>query len=342
MENKKLISFAVPCYNSSAYMDKCINSLLKAGEEAEILIVNDGSTKDNTAEIADRYASEYPSIIKAIHKENGGHGDAVTVGIKNATGKYFKVVDSDDWADEDALFKLMSLIRSFDDQTAPDAIIGNYVYEHVEDNTQKFVNYRKEFPVGRIFTFEESKSFEVGKFIAMHSLFYKTEILKEMNLELPKHTFYVDNVFICKPLMKVKTFYYLDVDFYRYFIGRADQSVAEDVIMKRIDQHIRVTKILIDECDINSIMKTSPKLYKYLLSHISILMTINSIYLIKINTKESFEKKKALWADFKQKDIVSYKKCRRKFVGLAGSNNKLVCKFCMFVYVIVRKIFKFN
>ena len=274
MENKKIISFAVPCYNSSAYMDKCIQSLLKAGEDAEIIIVNDGSTKDNTAEIADRYAAEYPSIIKAVHKENGGHGDAVTTGIKNATGKYFKVVDSDDWADEDAMIKLMDTIRSFSEDNSPDAIIANYVYEHVEDNTQKFVNYRKEFPVGRIFNFEESKRFAVGKFLAMHSLFYKTQILKDMNLELPKHTFYVDNVFICKPLLQVKTFYYLDVDFYRYFIGRADQSVAEDVIMRRIDQHIKVTKILIDECDINAIRKTSPKLYKYLLSHISVFSSI--------------------------------------------------------------------
>ncbi len=338
----KLISFAVPCFNSASYMDKCILSLLKAGEDAEIIIVNDGSTKDNTKEIADKYASEYPSIVKAVHKENGGHGDAVNFGLKNATGKYFKVVDSDDWVDEDALNKMMDLIRSFESESEPDTIISNYVYEHVEDNTQKFVNYRKEFPVDRIFNFEESKPFAVGKFIAMHSLTYKTQLLKDINLELPKHTFYVDNIFICKPLPFVKTFYYLDVDFYRYFIGRADQSVAESVIMKRIDQHIRVTEIITAECDINSIEKVSPKLYKYILSHVSILMTINSIYLIKINTPESFERKRKLWERLKEIDPITYKKCRRKFVGLAGSNNKFVCKFCKAVYVIVRKIFKFN
>ena len=338
----KLISFAVPCYNSASYMDKCILSLLKAGEDAEIIIVNDGSTKDNTKEIADRYASEYPSIIKAVHKENGGHGDAVNFGLKNATGKYFKVVDSDDWVDENALSKMMDLIRSFEADKEPDAIISNYVYEHVEDNSQKLVNYRKEFPVGRLFNFEESKPFAVGKFIAMHSLTYKTQLLKDINLELPKHTFYVDNIFICKPLPFVKSFYYLDVDFYRYFIGRADQSVAESVIMKRIDQHIRVTEIIVEDCDLNSISKISQKLYKYILSHVSILITINSIYLIKINTPESFEKKRKHWEKIKQTDPETYKKCKRKFVGIASSNNKLVCKFCKAVYVIVRKIFKFN
>lgn len=337
----KLVTFAVPCYNSAAYMNKCIESLLKAGEDAEIIIVNDGSTKDNTAEIADEYAKKYPSIIKAVHKENGGHGDAVNFGLKNAVGRYFKVVDSDDWVDEAALKTYMETIRAFG-QDCPDAIISNYVYEHVEDNTQKFVNYRKELPVGKFFGFEESKKFAVGKFIAMHSLTYKTSILKDMGLELPKHTFYVDNIFICKPLPFIKTFYYIDVDLYRYFIGRADQSVNESVIMGRIEQHIRVTEILIKDCKISEIRKLRPKLYRYMLAHISILMTINSIYLIKRNTKESFEEKRRMWQDLKTEDLDTYKRCRRKFVGMAGSNNKLVCKICTGIYVIVRKIFKFN
>ena len=89
----KLLSIAIPCYNSEAYMEKCIKSLLKGGEEVEILVVNDGSS-DRTAEIADAYAEKYPTIIKAIHQENGGHGEAVNAGIRNATGLYFKVVDS--------------------------------------------------------------------------------------------------------------------------------------------------------------------------------------------------------------------------------------------------------
>ena len=97
----KLLSIAIPCYNSEAYMEKCIESLLKGGEEVEILVVNDGSS-DRTAEIADAYAEKYPTIIKAIHQENGGHGEAVNAGIRNATGLYFKVVDSDDWVNEEA------------------------------------------------------------------------------------------------------------------------------------------------------------------------------------------------------------------------------------------------
>ena len=101
----KLLSVAIPCYNSEAYMSKCINSLLIGGEEVEIIIVDDGSS-DRTAEIADDYAEKYPTIVKAIHQENGGHGQAVNTGIKNATGLYFKVVDSDDWVNQDAYYEV--------------------------------------------------------------------------------------------------------------------------------------------------------------------------------------------------------------------------------------------
>ena len=64
----KLLSIAIPCYNSQDYMENCIESLLVGGEEVEILIVDDGSS-DRTAEIADAYARKYPTIVKAIHQE---------------------------------------------------------------------------------------------------------------------------------------------------------------------------------------------------------------------------------------------------------------------------------
>ena len=107
----KLITFTVPCYNSAAYMDHCIETLLTAGEDAEIILVDDGS-KDDTGKIADAYAEKYPTIVRVIHQENGGHGEGVNQGIRNATGMYFKVVDSDDWLDDDALAKVMDVLRA--------------------------------------------------------------------------------------------------------------------------------------------------------------------------------------------------------------------------------------
>ena len=105
----KLLTIAIPCYNSEAYMDHAIQSAMKGGDDVEIIIVNDGS-KDRTAEIADSYAKKYPNQIKAIHQENGGHGSAVNTGLANATGVYYKVLDSDDWLNEKALLKMLQLI----------------------------------------------------------------------------------------------------------------------------------------------------------------------------------------------------------------------------------------
>ena len=110
----KYISFAIPCYNSAEYMEHAIESILKGGEDVEIIIVNDGS-KDKTLEIARRYEKQYPTIVKAIDKENGGHGDAVNTGLQHATGLYFKVVDSDDWVDESSLMKILDTLHTLVD-----------------------------------------------------------------------------------------------------------------------------------------------------------------------------------------------------------------------------------
>ncbi len=128
----KIITFAVPCYNSAAYMDHCIQTLLEGGDDIEIILVDDGSTKDDTPAICDRYADQYPDIVKVIHQENGGHGEGVNQGIRNASGIYYKVVDSDDWLDVDALHKVLGKLREFAKMERPvDMVIANYVYEHV-------------------------------------------------------------------------------------------------------------------------------------------------------------------------------------------------------------------
>ena len=126
----KLLSIAVPCYNSEAYMRKCVDSLLAGGEDVEIIIVDDGSTRDDTAGIADEYAAKYPSIVKAVHQENGGHGAAVNTGIDNATGLYFKVVDSDDWLKREAYLQVLDTLRDFvGGSETLDMLVCNFVYE---------------------------------------------------------------------------------------------------------------------------------------------------------------------------------------------------------------------
>src|SRR5699024_9359109 len=230
----KLLSVAVPCYNSQAYMRNCVDSLLEGGDLVEILIVDDGS-KDDTAKIADEYAAKYPTIVKAIHQENSGHGGAVNTGIKNATGLYFKVVDSDDWVNAEAYHKILDKLEEITGgPQVLDMMISNFVYEKQGAKRKKIMRYKKYMPEGEIFTWKEMGRMPLGKYILMHSVIYRTGLLRECGLELPRHTFYADNLFVYQTLPSVRTINYMDVNFHRYFIGREDQSVHEDVMIRRI------------------------------------------------------------------------------------------------------------
>jgi len=339
----KLVTFAVPCYNSAAYMKTCINSLLEGGEEVEIILVNDGS-KDETGKIADEYALEYPNIIRAIHQENGGHGEGVNQGLRNAQGLYYKVVDSDDWVDIPSLHKVLEALRNFASMKKPvDMLITNYVYEHVEDNTSFTMQYHNIFPENKPFSWKDMGLFKISQYLLMHSVFYRTEILRECDIELPKHTFYVDNIFVYQPLPKTEKLFYLDVDFYRYFIGRSDQSVNEDVMLKRVDQQLRVTRIMIESHDLVELKKSKPKLSNYMLRYLSMMMGISTILLSIDGSEEAIQKQKDLWAFLKSKDPVLYRKI--KYSSLGGMTNMpghLGRKFTVDVYRLARRIYKFN
>ena len=259
-------------------MENCINSLLLGGEDVEILVVNDGS-KDLTGEIADAYERKYPGIVRAIHQENGGHGEAVNAGIRNATGLYFKVVDSDDWVDQDAYAKILTKLRELSGgEDTLDMLISNYVYEKEGAKRKKVMRYST-LPQECLFTWKDAGRFRKGQYILMHSVIYRTKLLRECGLELPKHTFYVDNIYVYKPLPSVRNMYYMDVDFYRYYIGREDQSVNEKVMISRIDQQIQVNKIMVDEFDLWKI--SNRRLRHYMFNYLEII-TVISLSLIHI------------------------------------------------------------
>lgn len=336
----KLLTFAIPCYNSQDYMEHCIESILPGGEDVEILIIDDGST-DRTAEIADDYAMRYPSIVRAFHQENGGHGEAVNTGIKNAAGLYFKVVDSDDWIDPEAYQKVLETLRELaGSKTTLDMLLSNYVYEK-EGTKHKRVMRQTGFPKDELFTWSDVRHFYKGHYILMHSVIYRTKLLRECELKLPKHTFYVDNIYVYKPLQYVRTMYYLDVDFYRYYIGREDQSVNEKVMISRIDQQIRVNKIMLD--DVNLWKVSNPKCRKYMYNYLEIITVVSTIMLIRSGTKENLEKKRELWKYIKEKDIKLFHKLRHGIMGqtmnLPGRSGR---KISVAAYRLSQKVVGFN
>ncbi len=306
----KLISFAIPSYNSEAYLHKCVDSLLIGGEDVEIIIVNDGS-HDKTGFIANEYQAKYPTIVKALHQENGGHGSGVNAGILNATGLYFKVVDSDDWVDEKALRTLLDTIKMHQkNHMQIDMYFTNFVYEHVADNTFFVRSYKDKFSTGKITHWEDVKKFKYSETILMHAMIHRTEILKKHFMALPKHTFYVDNLFAYQYLPYTKNLYYIDVDLYRYFIGRDDQSVNMKNIVRRYDQQLRVMRLMLGRFSYDDIMSMEKGLRKYMMFCLSTVMIVTLMFTTAINEKERKDAMKSLWHDLKAKDKKLYRKIK--------------------------------
>lgn len=337
----KLLTVAIPCYNSQDYMEKCIDSLLPGGEDVEILIVDDGS-KDMTPEIADAYEKKYPNMVRAIHQENGGHGEAVNTGIRNAKGVFFKVVDSDDWVDEEAYRRILATLRELVGGSNPlDMLISNFVYEKEGAKHKKVMRYASALPKEQMFTWKDVKHFYKGQYILMHSVIYRTQLLRDCGLELPKHTFYVDNLFVYVPLPYVKNMYYLDVDFYRYYIGRDDQSVNEAVMIRRIDQQIKVNKIMVEAYDLWKL--SDRKLRKYMFNYLEIITVVSTVMLIRSGTEENLAKKRELWNYIKQKDIRLFHRLRNGIMGntmnLPGKGGR---KISIAAYKISQKVVGFN
>lgn len=276
----------------------------------------------------------------AVQKENGGHGSGVNTGLTLASGKYFKVVDSDDWVDPDAYQSVLNALR---EENAPDLLVCNYVYNHLQEGRKKIMGYYNVFPVKRIFTWDEIRHFRPSQYLIMHALIFRTDILRQAHIVLPEHTFYVDNLFAYQPLPYVKTIRYLSVDFYQYFIGRDDQSVNEQVMMKRIDQQIKVTELVAESVDLDEVRKMHPKLANYMRRNISIMLAISSIHLLLIHTDEALEKRRKMWEGIRELNESLY--YRLRFGTLSGFTylpGPIGAKLTVSGYGLAKKIYQFQ
>lgn len=345
----KYLTFTVPCYNSESYMRRCVDSLLCFGKDAEIILIDDGST-DGTGEIADEYQNRFPDIVKTVHKENGGHGSGVNKGLEMAEGLYFKVVDSDDWLDPEACQKLLFRIRELCGggryefaENIPDLFICNYVYDHLDEGSSRVMDYRNVFPDEKMCTWNSIGRFKPSQYLIMHSLIFRTEVLRKSNVKLPEHTFYVDNLFSYQPLPYADNLYYMDIDLYHYYLGREDQSVNEKVLMKRIDQQIRVTEMVTRCVDLKKVRKVYPKLASYMTRNISIMLSISSIHLLLIQTDEARSKRKEMWKNIRQHDKRLYYRLRYSTLsGLTYLPGRLGGRLTIGGYRFARKIYQFQ
>ena len=287
----KLLTVTVPCYNSQDYMRHCIESLLPGGERVEILIIDDGS-KDDTGRIADEYAEKYPTIVRVIHQENGGHGEGINQGLRHAAGTYFKVVDSDDWLSDD-FPAFLDLLEQCEARGGVDLAVTNYYYVHSDGIGDRSINYSSVLPEGRVFTWADTRPFRIHQMLTIHSCTFRTENMRKWGCELPKHTFYEDNLMVYLTLPHTRRMVYMNADLYRYAIGRPDQSVQRTVMMKRYHHQILVTERCFTSCHLDDIQE--PRLKRYMRHELFVMFGIAILFTRLNRTVETDAALERMW-----------------------------------------------
>ena len=227
MKNK-LLTFAVPTYNMEKYLACCLDSIVCDNMDyLEVLVVNDGS-KDRSSEIGHQYETKYPNVIRVIDKENGNYGSCVNCALAEAQGKYFRMLDADDWCDTDALNQWIENLKTCD---------ADMVLTISEDRGEKGELIRRlEAPdsvvANKVYAIDQFDGVELeyNSLYCSHIVTYKTKILQSMNLQLQVGISYTDNEYVFYPLDKVESVVYYALPIYQYFVGREGQTTDPKVM----------------------------------------------------------------------------------------------------------------
>ncbi|MEF9941998.1 MAG: glycosyltransferase family A protein [Lachnospiraceae bacterium] len=300
---KKTLTVTIPSYNVEQYLQQTLDSFIEDSimEDIEVLIVDDGS-KDHTAEIGHAYETRYPDTFRLISKENGGHGSTINTGIEVGTGKYFKVVDGDDWVHTEDFVKLVQQLKTCD----ADYVLTNY-YE-VDDGTK--VQTEKTFT-----NFKDGQVYEFGQVVEytslpMHALVIRTNILKEHQIRLDEHCFYVDVEYTMFPVPYVHKIVYFDLYVYMYRLALVTQSVSMQGYQKHMQNHIDVILHLTDFA--NHCMEQGEEEVKtcYMITRIAQMINDQVSVFLSFGTKN--KKIKAQFQEFdatmKEKNTAIYQK----------------------------------
>ena len=276
----KKLSIIIPIYNMEKYIDRCIQSILAANlkDTVEILLINDGS-EDDSQQIMEWYYKKYPDIIRIFSKENNGHGSVINFGIDKAEGKYFKILDADDYYDTKSLEKLIYFLEKDRDV---DLIITSYYKEFENNRLKQELNLisNKRLSFEKIFTIfqslEKKQKKQYINYIPMSMVAYKTEILKRCSKRLSEKTYYVDIEFNVFYINEVSNFIYFDYPVYNYCIGRTDQSISSNNFVRNYKDHLNVVRSILKYYS-NHKFKT--EIHKKI-TEIMILRLLNTQYVI--------------------------------------------------------------
>lgn len=269
---KKVLTISIAAYNVEKFIEKTLNSLIIENlDKLEIIVVNDGS-KDKTQDIIEEYRRKYPKSIRVINKENGGYGSTINTSIKLATGKYFKQLDGDDWYSSQNLELLLKKLEKISVDIVYSPMITVYTDSGKEETFQEISDKKEE-----ILRLEEIiEEISKNRHLSMHSLAYKTSLLKENNIECLEKCFYTDTEYAIYPFLYSKSIFLFKKPIYYYRVGREGQSVSIEGLRKNYKDIIRVLnniiiKYLKKEKDLNFEVK---KYYnKVIINVINFLLT---------------------------------------------------------------------
>lgn len=234
---EKILTISIAAYNVSAYIKECLDSLVKCSylDALDIVVVDDGS-HDNTVEIVQKYVSKYPDSIRLERKENGGHGSTINRAVSVAKGKYFKVLDGDDWVDAVELDKLVEVLRKI----SSDLVLTNYT--RCVPGNYKTVDYTNLFITDTEISMSEYNNRNKFEWISMHAIVIRTDVYRNYGFRISENQFYVDVEFIYFSLVAAKTIYYSPVNVTQYRLGRSGQSVSLEGAYKNISDNIKVAE----------------------------------------------------------------------------------------------------
>lgn len=237
----KLLTIVIPTYNMEAYLERCLKSLIVSSEQMEqleVLVINDGS-KDRSSEIAHDFEAKYPQTYRVIDKENGNYGSCVNRGLKEAAGKYIKVLDADDWFDTHEFSAYISELNHLPDT---DMILTDYQIVDNDGNMTKSMKYG--MPYNKEFAFQ--KYVVPGIFFAMHSLTYRTDLLRGIDYRQTEGISYTDTEWVLYPQHCVNSCVYLKHDVYRYVMGREGQTMDTSVLIKSVGHLDKLIRAMVN------------------------------------------------------------------------------------------------
>lgn len=235
----KILTISIAAYNVEKFLENTLNSFVidnKYMDLIDIIVVNDGS-KDGTVHIAQRYVDKYPNTFRLIDKENGGYGSTINTSISIAKGKYYKLVDGDDWVEKTGLIQLIDYLQTTD----VDAVLTKYCSVVEETEKKEIIDENIIFD-----NLQHNVDYIYGHSLPMHFLAIRTDLLKSNGIHITEKCFYTDLEYVIKLLPYINSIALIDVVVYMYRIGRDEQSVSIKSWQKNIEQAVKVTYELVN------------------------------------------------------------------------------------------------